>query len=50
MENPSSAEVAELAGKQEALDFFTDGVEKVQNGITSIEELLRIAPVSKTSS
>lgn len=43
LKNPSSGEIWDLAKKQGARSLFDDGVEKVKNGITSLEELLRIA-------
>jgi type IV pilus assembly protein PilB len=41
---PSAQEIWNLARKEGALSVFEDGLEKVKNGLTSIEELVRIAP------
>jgi type IV pilus assembly protein PilB len=43
MHNPSTQQVWELARKQGARTMFEDGVEKVKNGVTTFEELLRVA-------
>jgi type II secretory ATPase GspE/PulE/Tfp pilus assembly ATPase PilB-like protein len=43
LKNPSSQEIWTLARSQGAKSMFDDGVEKVQNGVTTIEELLRVA-------
>lgn len=43
MKNPASKEVWELARKEGAHSMFEDGLDKVQNGVTSLEELLRVA-------
>jgi type IV pilus assembly protein PilB len=43
LKNPSSGEIWDLAKKQGAHSLFDDGIEKVKNGITSLEELLRVA-------
>ena len=43
LKNPSSGEIWDLAKKQGARSLFDDGIEKVKNGITSLEELLRVA-------
>lgn len=40
--SPSSRELAALAKQQGAITMFEDGLEKVKNGITTIEELLRV--------
>ena len=42
--NPSSIEIWKLARKQDTKTMFEDGVEKVLKGITSLEELRRVAP------
>ena len=44
LKNPSSAQIWELARAQGGRILFEDGIEKVKNGITTIEELLRVAP------
>jgi len=41
--NPSTGEVWELARKQGAHSLFEDGLEKVKVGLTSLEEVLRVA-------
>ncbi len=43
IKNPSSQEIWTLARKEGALSLFEDGLEKVKSGVTTIEELLRIA-------
>lgn len=43
LKNPSSRQIWELARKQGAKSLFEDGLEKVKSGITTLEELLRIA-------
>lgn len=40
---PSTKEVWELARKEGSISLFEDGLEKVRNGITTPEELLRVA-------
>jgi len=41
--NPSSKQIWELASKQGAKSLFEDGVQKVKAGMTTLEELLRVA-------
>lgn len=41
--NPSSQEVWQLARKQGIKTLFEDGLTKVENGITTLQELLRVA-------
>jgi len=43
LSNPSTQEIWELARKQGSKSLFEDGVDKVKQGITSLEELLRVA-------
>lgn len=43
LKNPSSNEIWELARKQGAQSLFEDGLDKVKSGVTTLEELLRIA-------
>lgn len=43
LKNPSGKQIWELAQKQGAKSLFEDGMEKVKNGITTIEELLRVS-------
>ena len=49
LHSPSMAQVAELAYKQGASSFFDNGMEKVKDGLTSLEELLRVAPTSESA-
>ena len=44
VKRPSAQEIWKLARTEGALSVFEDGLEKVKNGLTSIEELVRIAP------
>ena len=44
VKRPSAAEIWKLARQEGAKSVFEDGLEKVMNGVTSIEELVRIAP------
>ncbi len=44
VKRPSAQEIWDLARKEGATSVFEDGLEKVKNGVTSIEELVRIAP------
>ena len=44
VKSPSAQEIWNLARKEGAKSVFEDGLEKVKNGLTSIEELVRIAP------
>lgn len=44
LKNPSSTQIWELARAQGGRILFEDGIEKVKNGMTTIEELLRVAP------
>ena len=45
LKNPSSQEIWKLARKQGSLSLFEDGLEKVKAGVTSLEEVLRVASV-----
>lgn len=47
MENPSSEQIMTLAKKQGARGLFEDGIEKVKNGITTIDEVFRVAEPSE---
>jgi type II secretory ATPase GspE/PulE/Tfp pilus assembly ATPase PilB-like protein len=40
--NPSTKQIWDLARKQGAHSLFEDGMDKVKEGITTIEELLRV--------
>lgn len=44
VKRPSAQEIWELARKEGAKSVFEDGLEKVKSGVTTIEELVRIAP------
>jgi type IV pilus assembly protein PilB len=41
--NPSSRQIWELAKSQGARSLFDDGIGKVRSGLTTIDELLRVA-------
>lgn len=43
LKRPSTPEIQSLAKENGSLTLFEDGLEKVRNGITTIEELLRVA-------
>ncbi|MDO8571609.1 MAG: GspE/PulE family protein, partial [bacterium] len=43
LKNPSTKDVWELARKEGALGTFEDGIEKVKAGVTTIDEVLRVA-------
>ncbi len=43
LQSPSTQQIWKLAGGQGSRSLFEDGIEKVKNGITTIEELLRVA-------
>ena len=43
LKNPSAKEVWDQASKQGLKSLFDDGLEKVKNGTTTIEELVRVA-------
>lgn len=43
LKRPSTREIWELAKREGAKSLFEDGIMKVKSGITSIEELLRVA-------
>ncbi len=47
LQNPSTRQIWELARSQGARFLFEDGIEKVKNGVTTLEELLRVAQPSK---
>jgi type II secretory ATPase GspE/PulE/Tfp pilus assembly ATPase PilB-like protein len=49
--SPSTQKIWQLARKEGSRSLFDDGIEKVKNGITTLEELLRVAePPARTSS
>lgn len=41
--HPSAQDIWKLASEEGSLSLFEDGIDKVRNGITTIEELLRVA-------
>lgn len=43
MNRPPAENIRELAKKQGAISMFEDGLEKVEKGITTLDELLRVA-------
>ena len=43
LKNPASGEIWTVARKEGTEDLFEDGIDKVKNGVTTIEELLRVA-------
>lgn len=43
LKNPSTQEIWKLARQAGSKSLFEDGIEKVKNGVTSLEELLRVA-------
>ncbi len=47
LSNPSSNKIWELAKEQGSRTLFEDGIEKVRNGITTFEELSRVASLPK---
>lgn len=47
LHNPSTQQVWEVARKEKSTTLFEDGMEKVRNGITTLEELMRVAPPSR---
>jgi type IV pilus assembly protein PilB len=44
LKNPAAKEIWQLAQQQGAQTLFADGLEKVRAGITSLDEVLRVAP------
>lgn len=44
LKNPSSSQIWDLAKSQGGKIMFEDGIEKVKSGVTTIEELIRVAP------
>lgn len=43
LKNPSTRDIAKLARSQHPSSLFEDGIEKVKNGVTTLEEVLRVA-------
>jgi type II secretory ATPase GspE/PulE/Tfp pilus assembly ATPase PilB-like protein len=51
LSNPSKHQIWNLAQSQGAVGLFENGLEKVKNGLTTLDELLRVAePPSDPSS
>lgn len=48
LKNPSTKEISALAKKQGSESLFEDGIEKVKNGTTTLEELVRVSPPINT--
>lgn len=46
LDRPSTQQIWDLAKTQGSRSFFADGLDKVKNGTISMEELLRIAPIT----
>lgn len=44
LKSPSSAEIWQVARAEGAKSLFEDGILKVKSGVTTLEELLRVAP------
>ncbi len=44
LKSPSSIEIQKLAKKEGTKSMFEDGLEKVKSGVTTLDELLRVAP------
>ncbi len=47
LQNPSTAQIWKIARQQGSITLFEDGIEKVKNGVTTLEELLRMAEPPK---
>jgi len=45
LKEPSAQEIWSLARKQGSATFFEDGIDKVKQGVTTIDELKRVAEV-----
>ncbi len=43
LKNPSSDQIWQLAKKEGVISMFEDGIDKIKKGITTIEELIRVA-------
>ena len=42
LKHPSTQDIWKLAKKQGSLSLFEDGMDKVKNGLTTLEELSRV--------
>jgi len=49
LRNPSAQQVWDCARSQGSASMFEDGIEKVRNGVTTLEELLRVAEPPENS-
>ena len=47
LKNPSTKQIWKCARGEGAISLFEDGMEKVKSGITTLEEVLRVAPPSR---
>ena len=47
LQHPSTAQIWKVARKQGSVTLFEDGLEKVKSGVTSLDELLRMAEPPK---
>jgi len=45
LHRPSTQEIWDLAVKQGAISMFEDGVDKAKNGITTLDEVMRVASI-----
>jgi type II secretory ATPase GspE/PulE/Tfp pilus assembly ATPase PilB-like protein len=50
LKNPSTGQIWELARQQGSASLFEDGIEKVKGGLTTLEEVFRVAPPSESGS
>ena len=47
LKNPSTQQIQKLSRSQGTKSLFEDGIDKVKQGITTLEEVLRIAEMPK---
>lgn len=47
LKNPSTAQIWKIARAQGSVTLFEDGIEKVKSGVTTLDELLRVAEAPK---
>lgn len=50
LSNPSNTQIKEVAKREGSKTFFEDGIDKVNNGVISLEELIRVIPPPTASS
>ena len=43
VKHPSAGQIWDLAQSEGAKSLFEDGIEKVKNGVTTLDELMRVA-------